>query len=429
MVGSAKKFVTAFAVIALVAVAVSGCGGGGGGGPDTGGDSMMPVDPQPPLQAAIERARVAETEAFSSAAQAAIRCDSVPEACAAAGTAADQAFLAEAAREEAEASTTVARAERAAAAAEFAAMNAAEAAAEAIRIAGETTPIPPTTPGSVGWLFPGTTASTNARSDAEAAINAVTSLYTREGYRTRDHDRFGAKGWTPAPTAYVDVFTNRYDPGGQQSYMERWGYWTHPSMSSEITKVQSILEHDPNSEVLEKYRPIYKRIMGLMTNGYFGINYGEAQNITDDFGPTQVWDSSYAAFYSARSTPIIANQHINIDGASWSGDALGIEKASEAPVFGSSLLIIIGGDNYDYGGNTELLLDIHWNNNENIQITAEGFANDDGSRLTGAPFESPGYNSEGRKILSGHFAGANADEAFGVFDAHGYIGAFGAKRQ
>ena len=135
---------------ASLALVVSACGGGGGSGLETGGGAI-PDNTQQALQAAIHRARNAEIAAFSSASQAVVQCEAVPAACMAASTAADQALLAEAAREEAEASTTVGRAERAAAAAELAASNAANAAAEAVRIAEGPTTQPPPPQTDVRW--------------------------------------------------------------------------------------------------------------------------------------------------------------------------------------------------------------------------------------------------------------------------------------
>ena len=37
--------------------------------------------------------------------------------------------------------------------------------------------------------------------------------------------------------------------------------------------------------------------------------------------------------------------------------------------------------------------------------------------------------TQGRNYLEGHFGGPGHEEAWGVFDTTGYLGAFGAKRQ
>ena len=44
MTASSKRYLTAFAATAVLALGLHGCGGGGGGGPTTGGDTMMPDD-------------------------------------------------------------------------------------------------------------------------------------------------------------------------------------------------------------------------------------------------------------------------------------------------------------------------------------------------------------------------------------------------
>lgn len=130
-------------IFTFAAIVLAGCGGGGGGSSPTS-MTQQPTGPtasqQQQIEAAIQRAKTAETQAFSSAARASIQCEADPAACTAAQQAADQAFLAEAAREEAEASTTVQRAERAAIAAEHAATQAEQAAVEAERLAQVTEP-------------------------------------------------------------------------------------------------------------------------------------------------------------------------------------------------------------------------------------------------------------------------------------------------
>ena len=299
----------------------------------------------------------------------------------------------------------------------------------------ETPPETPTT-GTTDWLFPGTVASAAAGS---AAKNAVEDAYVVVGGgRPVDEGKnresnLGGDIWVGTPDDDVNVFT--YEYYDRLGYVGSWGYWNHPSLPDYITYVQEVFSDDPTDPATQ---PQYKRILGLMDNGYFGIGYGEAQ----DFQANGSWDVSFSSFYSTNGElsqildPRTHNRYTgtpDIGGATWSGSAFGIQIASQIPVFGPATLTF--GGSYSQGGfrldRARLLLDVDWNNGQEIQISAEAFVNENGTTLSDEEFmnTNTGNFFRDRRTFRGSFAGENAEEAFGVFDSQGYIGAFGAKRQ
>ena len=466
MIGSANSYFKcggAFAATALIAVAVSGCGGGGGSGPETGatmppgdGDGMLPDVAQQQLQAAIERAQDAEIAAFSSAARASIRCDAVPAACAAARTAADQAFLAEDARIAAEESTTVARAERAAAAAELAARNAEIAAAEADRNA-EAEPSEPQQPPVAelpDWILPGTVDSQQARNVADNELD-FTRYDADWSYDLIEYlDPSEQHLWSTGPElSYVSIFSrpNRADGEWSISATE-WGFWSHPTMSSDITKLQHTLaatDHFPqcNPQYATCTIPwTHRSIFGVLSDAIFGLvhqtRYSYITEKTGHFvGPFFEYDSSGAFANDDDSYQwapraeggfewIPRHSDLFFVGARWEGDAFAVSTGTLTPVHGPASLAITKfySTGHAFGGEYDFMFEAQFNDGGNVQF------ND----LFG--YSGPNiYDVEGRSIhtgtstdtgaFTGKLMGPRADEVVGGFVTEQYHGAFGLRRQ
>ena len=128
--------------------------------------------------------------------------------------------------------------------------------------------------------------------------------------------------------------------------------------------VQEVFNDDPTYPAI---LPRYKRVLGLMDNGYFGIGYGDAQ----DFQSNGSWEVGFSSFYSTNGelSQLLGHRNHNrytgtpnIGGATWSGSAFGIEIASQTPVFGPSTLTFDG--SFSSGGfgldRARLLLDVDW---------------------------------------------------------------------
>ena len=219
------------------AAVVLGCGGGA----VTGEVVVVPGDTAQQLQAAILRAVAAENAAFSCAAWAVARCESVPAACPATNVAVDQAFLAEAAREEAEASTTVARAERAAAAAELAATNAANAAREAQSIPSGR----PREPSVMG--------------QTEARFAAILSEEAGPAWESRHNltsSQYQDAVTTYARQGYRPVAVSGYAVGGEARFAAIWSKEAGPAWESRHNLTSSQYQDALATYARQGYRPV-----------------------------------------------------------------------------------------------------------------------------------------------------------------------------
>ena len=397
--------------VAALILALSACGGGGG--------SNGPVTPpEPPvnaeterLNAALQRAQVAENAAWSSAAQASLQCQAVPAACQAAQDATTAALLAEGANERAQNAMTAADAERAADIAEQGASRAATAAADAVRLAatGEgQQPEPPTTVDD--WLLSGTVESAAARDQAVSKIAAIQAT-------------------NPGPSGGTFPFRLRV-PVVDSYWTNHWGYWNHPSLSGDITKVQrvvyNIVEYD-NSRTLSG-----RSILGLMDHGYFGITHAPHYRGTGSGG----------AFYETDHTieGSLPLKSLNLLGARWTGDAFAIKvpfaDATDFPFFGTATLKITG-ENRARGVSYEYLVDfdVTLNNGYTLQINGDASNNNTeihrfsynfgGAEIRTATSQEP---DDGWVSFGGLFAGPQAQEVIGTFQTPTYKGGFGGKR-
>ena len=451
------KITTFLPVIA--ALTLSGCGGGGSvrdtDGPVSSGPGGQPPvsDEAARLNAALDRAQVAENAAWSSAAQAALQCQAAVAACQAAEDATTAALLAEGANERAQNAMTADQAERAADVAEQAATRAATAAADAVRLAGGGgTEQPSETP---EWLLPGTIANTAAGTNAiehiERVLRAVQARDTVEGDYIGFHSRM--TGFTSKPgstyngrgTTILDYDTATFItphsgdlPGYCGNYLTcqySWGIWSHPTMSGTITKVEEAHKttHSSGSNTV-KHKT--NQIFGLMDHSYFGIAFDYSSHATpqdrNDYSAFYATDDEFPNAIADDRGSIVRTP--DLSGATWSGDAFGIRISSETLVFGQAALAITGERNpsdVPFRNPYTLQFNVHWNNGDTVQI--DGYAGEGDHNLVG-PFGISGTNADPdtgdyTHYVTGMFAGPQAEEAVGFFRTPEYVGAFGAERQ
>ena len=202
-------------------------------------------------------------------------------------------------------------------------------------------------------------------------------------------------------------------------------------MSAEITKVQRINEY-AGGRALE----IGRQVVGITDHGYFGIShatkrFNDGSVSTEGRSLVTAFHSFYAADDSISGA--LPLRSLDLDGARWTGDALGVERASETVVFGPASLSVAGGPagpGTSEAGDYSVRLDVAWSNGDGIQLDGAAGGVDDYGQYRGG-FSGSGDTSAGDGIFSfsGKFAGPNAEEALGAFRTADYVGSFGAKRQ
>ena len=415
-------------LIAAAMLTLSGCGGGGN----------VSVNPPPSpsestrIENAITRAETAAKTARVSSTQATAHCEADASACDAAQTADDQATLAEDALAVARDTANANVAERAAAAAELAARNAADAAMEAFRIANAQPPTgnqPPIST-SIPWLFPGSEDSAAPKAEMKNTIEALDGNSAFPETRIYPQDNANLNVIQPDPD--VSCCPVQYNPSHSHTGGSYWGYWAHPSLSDDITKIQEVFVHNRHpaneSEFYRNSLPTFQRVTGILDRGIFGITFSAADQIDDrrDYGgsigyPPVSFDDAFGAFYRVQDTTPGGSRVITAN-ARWTGDALGVDIDSATPVFGPASLTVTGSVSpADDVLNHRFRLDITWNNGDTVVGNARGGDHGFHSNATGLY----GFGAS----LIGNFAGPNANEAFGHFNEDGYIGAFGLKRR
>ena len=205
-------------------------------------------------------------------------------------------------------------------------------------------------------------------------------------------------------------------------------------MSSTITKVE---ESHKTTRQFRTETIVYKtnQVFGIMDHGYFGISYSHSSHALPQDR------NDYTAFYatSAELPRTLSSdgqyaggqfEVLNLAGARWAGDALGIQISSETPVFGSAALTIIDGYEHVFEPLLGYLLrvNVQWNNGDNIQVDG---AIDHSYRHTfnGDYLIDIGIEVTDGYFIQGAFAGSQAEEAFGSFETPDYVGSFGVERQ
>lgn len=276
--------------------------------------------------------------------------------------------------------------------------------------------------GSTDWLLTGTQKSGQARREAIAAIEELDAMATDRLYLVGSDKPLGRIAALPVADGEYAV---------AEASIDSWGDWSHPSMSADIAKVQRINEY-AGARALE----IARQVVGLMDHGYFGVSHAakrfnegsvsnEGRSLVTAFHAFHAADDSISGALPLRS--------LDLDGARWTGDALGVERASETVVFGPASLSVGGGavgpgtsEVTDYA----VRLDVAWSNGDRLRLDGSAIGADGSIRHIGDSSGS-GDGSTGEEAwrLGGKFAGANAEEALGAFRTVDYVGSFGVRRR
>ena len=276
-----------------------------------------------------------------------------------------------------------------------------------------------------GWLLPGSTESAEALNQFEERIATLNA---------NDSDCSASSG------CLFNV--NDRDWSSSVPDFRFWGHWNHSSLSGNIPLAQRIvfeIDPDPNGDVLSPaipgVPPRYskslerKNVVGLMDHGYFGIEQ-HVHGISGDAVSTRAFSVSDDTIKD--SLPLST---LNLVGASWTGDAMAIEKVTSSqmgqPEFGTASLEITNdvfryGEFYGYVVEFDLAL----NNGYSFHLPVNSYdqvmrADEQGSEGFGVSERHP----DGWYSFGGRFAGPLADEAIGQFETPQYVGAFGLDRQ
>ena len=186
--------------------------------------------------------------------------------------------------------------------------------------------------GSIAWLLPGTRASEQDRAEAIAAIEARNAAAAHMATVVGSAKALGRIAALPVSGGvYRSV----------EGSIDTWGAWSHPALSGDIAKVQRVNEYY-GTRALE----VGRQVVGLMDHGYFGIGHATKrfhEGMVSTEGRSRV--SAFHAFHAADDSisGAMPLRSLDLAGARWTGDALGVERASEAAVFGPASLEITGG--------------------------------------------------------------------------------------
>lgn len=267
---------------------------------------------------------------------------------------------------------------------------------------------------AAGWLLPGTEKSGPARRRAIAALESLDAAAT---------DRVVLQGSAKAlgRIAGLPVAGGAY--AALDGSDDLWGDWDDPALTAAIGKAQRINEHDGGRAV-----ETGRQVVGFMTHGYFGVSHA-TKRFNEGFVSTEGRSlvTAFHAFYAvddsiAGAPPLRA---LDLDGARWTGDALGIERGSERAVFGPASLTLTGQPASP--GDYAVRLAVTWNDGGSLQLdgTAGGV---DGAGRGG--FSGSRQSPAGDELwrFGGTFAGTDAGEALGAFRTPDYVGAFGVRR-
>ena len=264
--------------------------------------------------------------------------------------------------------------------------------------------------GQADWLLPGTAASASAGKEALASPLIGFSDEVRVGvYQSGEPG--SSTQWVP-----------NLDDGGDV----RWGDWRHSSLSGRIPKYQHILQHAGH-----RSGEIDKHVVGVLDKGIFSVAYDSIGGVA--------WQGGYWAFALIEADNTLFElegsgrypadrRDIFYSGATWNGDALGIERSSREIVYGRASLTVtkfVPGNARTPSGNEAGIFgyrfEVVWNNGDRVQYS---FVH------THLEYEDGPRDDLGRAAdhFYGAFMGRNAGEAFGAFRTSDYHGSFGLQR-
>lgn len=267
--------------------------------------------------------------------------------------------------------------------------------------------------GQADWLLSGTLAS------AAASEEALASPFIGAEHTVQTNIYITGEGG--ASTQWVP-----YDGDG----VVQWGTWNDAGLSSHIPKYQHVLRHTDGSGHIDRH------VVGVLEEGIFVVAH--------DSWPEEAQYGGYFAFslvnYDHEFLQIHGPGTYQSDrtdvfhaGATWKGEALGVDRSSREIVYGSAVLMVtdfVPGDaltpSGNEAGNFSYRFEVDWNNGDREQFS---FTHTH-LEYEEAPYDDdePHENAP-RRALYGAFLGLDVEEILGVFRTPGYHGSFGLIRQ
>ena len=256
------------------------------------------------------------------------------------------------------------------------------------------------------FIFSGTVASEQARTDGLAAIAALVGSTEDDPNDNSGSDGYGLNLWTEG------ILYGRPP--------STWGYWN----SEGFDQTAEVYQTTRVNGALSPTTITDKQVIAVMEHGWFGIAHAVEDPVPafgDHFG--------FAAAYRAGNPVSRSLESLNLAGAAYSGDALAIEKNDSATGHVGTALLIVQDKSVwqgSIGHQYTVTLSVNLENGQHFNnIGTAGCCNSTG--FTAAENTFGGGRTDVDEF-SGHFAGPNAEQAFGTFETPAYVGSFGVSR-
>ena len=202
-------------------------------------------------------------------------------------------------------------------------------------------------------------------------------------------------------------------PRADSATEKEWAYWSDIALTPDIAKIQARHAAGTYESPGNDSRAVY----GILDYAIFWVGH-DVQPDGGYFGVGHDYltDSRFRVPEGGSRPDFLAAN------VAWRGDALGLEKASENPVWGPAVLTMtsVGTDSSDRF-TYNLYLDVsflHPGGMERVRIVTSGADGAFGTDLT---------TDMGARI-EGIFLGPRAEEASGFFETPDHFGAFGVKK-
>ena len=203
-------------------------------------------------------------------------------------------------------------------------------------------------------------------------------------------------------------------PRPDSAYPKEWGYWSAPYLSADIVKIQARPMPGTYASPLNDARAVY----GILDHGIFWIASDFQEDGQTYFGAGY----DYLDRNRYRLPPGGAPSDVVFQGATWTGDALGMVKASGTPVSGPAVLTVTSIEAVaDRSHAYSLRLEADFRNVGVDRVRLDAASDAEGGFGGDLPADT-GYR------LQGTFLGSEAEEASGIFETPVYYGSFGVKR-
>ena len=313
-------------------------------------------------------------------------------------------------------------------------------------------PPPPDNGNDVTWLFSGTVASEQARTEGGAALKEILSSAVGVGYsccsfnlRSTGHEHERS---LDGPLNFLDLQA----PAIPRDYQYiKWGHWNllaseslHPLRGYQVssktaTNAETYRAHGITDEnIIDATAERTKHAVVVMEHGYFGIGHrrrGQALRYGQPIDLERYWGTS--AYYTTDDSLNLDGRSLSsldLTGALYAGDALAIERASQAGTAhtGTAELLITDADpiTIAQGHDYSLSLNINLGNGAHFLLTGSaGYRGDFVGERTAIFVADEGDSTDPTASARGEITGPNAEAAFGAFHTPDYFGSFGMTRQ